>query len=127
MNGKTILIAEDNASVAEEMVDILCMEGFETHTCINGLCVIEKAERILPDLIVSDYIMPKMNGADMLTELKRNPKLNKIPVLIISAHADKNFEKKMLSLGAAKFLVKPIDSDELTEAVMSLLNVKNSL
>jgi len=126
MNRKTILIAEDNTSVAEEMVDILAMEGFETHTCTNGQCVLESAKKNMPDLIISDYIMPKMNGADMLTELKRNPKLNKIPVLIISAHADKDFEKKMLSLGAAKFLVKPIDSDELTEAVMSLLNVKIS-
>ena len=83
-----------------------------------------RIEEEKPDLIILDVMMPVISGVDILRQIRSNPELLHIPVLILTASTDRNTKLTVLELGATDFLTKPIDPSELAPRVRNVLTVK---
>lgn len=119
-----ILIVDDQPKNLKLITAILANRGYEFETAENGLDAIEKAKVFSPDLILLDIMMPVMDGYEACKRLKDDPETKNIPVVLVTALADRDSRIKGLSAGADDFLTKPIDSTELLLRVINLLKVK---
>ena len=88
---KNILILEDSPTQAVELEYILELNGYKPVLAENGIKALEylnKSESILPDIIISDIVMPEMNGFDFCKEIKNNEKLKEIPIILLTSLAN---------------------------------------
>jgi len=115
-----ILVIEDNQDVREEISTLLRFENFEVIEAENGLTGFETAQKVLPDLIISDVIMPDMDGFDTLTELRRDPKTAGIPFIFLTAMTGK--VAHILGLGADEYITKPFEAELLLSRIAIQLN-----
>lgn len=107
MSGKkTILVAEDDRFLLKVYVAKLKEAGYTVVPCNDGAEALDKAEDAHPDLIMLDMIMPKKNGFDVLLELKANPQLKDVPVIILSSLGQESDVERGLQIGAADYLIK---------------------
>jgi len=105
-----ILIAEDDPALARLYVAYAQNRGLSALLARDGAETLLAAATELPDLILLDVLMPKLDGRDVLRQLKANPKTAAIPILVISALAgDQNLRDLLLELGAWDVLEKPVD------------------
>jgi DNA-binding response OmpR family regulator len=105
-----ILIAEDDSSVARLYSAYARNRGHEVVVARDGAETLVAAATELPDLILLDVLMPKLDGRDVLKQLKANPKTASIPILVVSAlGGDQNLRDLLLELGAWDVLEKPVD------------------
>jgi DNA-binding response OmpR family regulator/anti-sigma regulatory factor (Ser/Thr protein kinase) len=118
---KKILIVEDEPQIIEFLEVALKLNNYAVFKAINGRDGLEKANRYLPDLIISDVMMPEMDGYQMLSELKKSPDTATIPTLIVSAKSDRGDVRYGMNLGADDYLTKPFDIEDLLNAVESKL------
>lgn len=116
-----ILVVEDEQDLREEIVDILGFENYETFDAENGRVGVEMARLHKPDLIVSDIMMPQLDGYEMLMELRSDPTTETIPFLFLTAKAERTDMRKGMVLGADDYLVKPFKSEELLDAIHACL------
>jgi two-component system, OmpR family, phosphate regulon response regulator PhoB len=114
---KRILVVEDNTAIRELMLYILKMNGYETLSATRGDAAIESAECNHPDLILMDVMIPPQDGCEICRRLKKHASLASIPVILVSAKGQKNEMQAGLDAGAAAYLVKPFEPDELSELV----------
>jgi len=114
-----VLVVEDNEELREYMCSAL-KGTYSIKKARNGQEGLEKSYTI-PDLIISDLMMPKMNGQEMLQQLKNDPKTNHIPLIMLTAKADRESKLKGLNTGADHYINKPFDMDELRVRVKSLI------
>lgn len=108
----SILVVEDDDDIRSAIVDLLESEGYETESAVNGKEALEKLAELKPCLVLLDMMMPIMNGRQFLDAVMKDSILAPIPVLIISAVADKNNAE-----GSVGFLKKPIDIDVVLKVV----------
>jgi DNA-binding response OmpR family regulator len=105
-----ILVAEDDASVARLYAAYAQSRGHEVLVARDGAETLVTAAAELPDLVLLDVAMPKLDGRDVLKQLKANPKTAGIPVLVITAFGgDQYLRDLLLELGAIDVLEKPVD------------------
>jgi DNA-binding response OmpR family regulator len=105
-----ILVAEDDAAVAKLYSAYAQNRGHEVVVARDGAETLLAAATELPDLILLDVLMPKLDGRDVLKQLKANPKTAGIPILVISAlGGDQNLRDLLLELGAWDVMEKPVD------------------
>jgi len=119
-----ILIVDDEEKNVKLIIAILKNYGYSFETAENGLEAIEKAEKFSPDLILLDIMMPEMDGYEACRRLKENPETQHIPVVMVTALADRESRIKGLESGANDFLTKPVDATELIVRTKNLLRVK---
>lgn len=122
----TVLIVEDNADLQQFISDILKRE-FNTAVAGTGKEGIEKALLLIPDLIVTDVMMPVMDGVAMTNEVKQNEKTSHIPVIMLTAKATAESKIEGLKTGADDYLVKPFDGDELIARIQNLIEQRKKL
>ncbi len=113
-SGGLVLVIDDDASVRELVARSLVREGFTVETAVDGATGLEKAREINPDAITLDVMMTGMDGWSVLSLLKADPDLQKIPVVMITIVDDKN---RGFALGASGYLTKPIDRQALVELI----------
>lgn len=113
----TILVIEDESTIRNDMAEILLFEGFDVLTAENGTEGIQLAIEKLPDLIVSDVMMPETDGYEVLTALRENPLTRLIPVIFVTAMAEKEDIRTGMNSGADDYLVKPFTRQELLNAI----------
>lgn len=101
-----ILVIEDDVFLRELVVQKLSKEGFEAVEAADGEIGIAKAGEEKPDCILLDLILPSMDGFEVLSALKKNPELSRIPVVILSNLGQKDDIDKGLKLGAVDYLIK---------------------
>jgi len=118
---KKILVIEDEDLIREAIQLILRINGFNVFTADNGAAGITVAKECLPDLVVSDIMMPEKSGYEVLEELRGYPPLATVPFLFLSAKADAGDIRQGMNLGADDFLTKPFVSQELISAVKKRL------
>jgi DNA-binding response OmpR family regulator len=124
MGNKTgkLLIVEDIPNILDLLEITLKFKGYEVMTATNGEEALEKIEQERPALIITDILMPKMDGYALVQKVRTDPKTMDIPVIFLSATyispEDKAFA---ISLGAANFIEKPIDNDEFLLTIAELL------
>jgi CheY-like chemotaxis protein len=119
--GSLILIAEDERDIREFLVVDLQVSGFNVIEARNGEEAIAFATSHKPDLILLDVRMPKVTGFQACETLKSNPETRDIPVVFLSAYANKDEIRQGLALGADEYLTKPIAPDLLTDRVSNVL------
>jgi Response regulator containing CheY-like receiver, AAA-type ATPase, and DNA-binding domains len=117
-----VLVAEDIPNILELLEVTLTFKGYTVVTAHNGLEALELIEREKPALVITDILMPKMDGYALAHKLRTNPLTRHIPIIFLSATyvtpQDKAFA---LSLGAVRFLEKPVDTEEFLLTVAEVL------
>lgn len=115
----TIMIVEDEASLREEIVEMLGFEGYDVIQAEHGVAALRLLERQIPDLIISDISMPDMDGYTLLERVRTTPTISLIPFILLTAHAERSFVRHGMELGADDYIPKPFTSAELLAAVKS--------
>jgi len=121
-----LLIVDDNNDVVEYMVSVL-ENQFIIEIASNGEQGFEKALQIIPDIILTDIMMPKMDGYELLDQLKTDIHTDHIPVVVLTARGDFQSKIKGLEIGADHFLVKPFNEKELFLKLNNLLIARRKM
>lgn len=121
MADKKILLVEDEADVLLVLKEGLSREGYQLFIANDGEEALKKAEQILPDLIVLDILLPRLDGWEVCKRLKSNLLTRPIPVLILTVTDPRAGEWRSNECGADAFLSKEAGPDVLHEKVRSLL------
>lgn len=117
-----ILVVEDVANVLELLEVTLRFKGYEVASARNGLEALEMVEKVKPVLIITDILMPKMDGYAFVQKLRTNPATRDIPVIFLSATYVTPEDKKFaLSLGATRFIEKPIDTEDFLLTIAEIM------
>jgi DNA-binding response OmpR family regulator len=119
-----ILVIEDEPSIQRLIGYALQTKGYEVLVAGDGQQGLDMARSELPDLILLDMVMPHMGGMEVLKVVKGDPRLEHIPVLVVTASAQKGDAQKAIHMGAAGYLIKPFHVPILYERVEELLSGK---
>lgn len=122
---KTILVIEDQIDVRENIDAILELEGYQVIMAEDGEIGLEMATSHQPDLILCDVMMPKLDGFGVVQALRQNPITSTIPLIFLTAKADRLSLRQGMDLGADDYLTKPFTLDELINAVTARLSKQN--
>jgi len=125
-NAPQLLIVEDNPDVLEYICDKLGND-FLIKEANNGKVGLEMALKFIPDLIISDIMMPVMDGIEFTTHIKENPVTSHIPVILLTAKAEEKDIFKGIDSGADGYMVKPLDSKLLEARVKNLIASRDKL
>ncbi|MBX3011867.1 MAG: response regulator [Caldilineaceae bacterium] len=116
-----ILVVEDEAILREELVDWLILEGYEALGAEDGMVGVELALRFVPDLIICDILMPRLDGYGVLLEVHANPAMASIPFIFVTARVAHEDIRKGMELGADDYITKPFTRLELLQAIQGRL------
>ncbi len=119
-----ILVADDDRLFLEILKDLIEGMGHVAVTAKNGAEAVEKAIKTPPDLVITDVMMPVMDGFELTKKIKLTPETSHTPVIIVTALSDKTSRLKGLKIGADELLTKPVDEAEFRIRVTNLLKVK---
>ena len=123
----TILLVEDNKDIAIFIRSIFPNNKYNIVYCSNGEDAYKLVESTVPDIIITDIIMPKKNGIELIKDIKTSSLLNHIPIIIISAKNRNEDIYEGLKVGADTYLAKPFQPEELKIRVNNLLASRNLL
>lgn len=113
-----VLVVEDAEDSRLILEDLLRFKGYEVESATNGVDALEKAKHLPPDLIISDILMPEMDGFELCHQINRDPQLRSIPFIFYTAtYTDFRDEKLALLIGATRFVIKPKDPKELIKII----------
>lgn len=119
-NAVSVLVVEDNADVAR-YIGMQIGHKYQLYFAHDGVEGLERALSLMPDLIVTDLLMPRKDGLEMCREIKMSEVLNHIPVIMITARSTDADRLEGLKAGADAYLVKPFSADELKLRIINLI------
>ena len=119
-------MVEDNYDMREYIKEFL-VKDYLVEEAVNGEQGVRKAEKIIPDLIISDMMMPKMDGNELTKRLRNNEKTSHIPIIILTARSGQENKLEGLQTGADDYLTKPFDTRELQIRIENLIGVRKNL
>jgi DNA-binding response OmpR family regulator len=117
----TILVVDDDPVILQLLQVNFEMEGFTVLTAADGVEGVERTKADRPDVVVSDVMMPRMSGLELLSALKSDPDTASIPVLLLTAKAQQADVANGLEQGADDYVTKPFEPLELVDRVNRLL------
>ncbi len=112
--GPTVLVVEDDPVILRLLSVTFDMEGFKVLTAVDGNEAIEVAVSDRPDAVITDIMMPKLDGLAVLAELKADTRTAEIPVVLLSARAQTADVRKGLDAGADDYVTKPFEPFDLS-------------
>lgn len=115
-----VLVVEDHHDTSFLLCRLLKMQGYEVEHAIDGMVGFSAAESSVPDLIVTDIQMPRMDGIEMIKRIRESDAGRKIPIIVMSAYGQRRISDA-LAAGADGVVEKPIDLDVFLETVRSKL------
>jgi putative two-component system response regulator len=119
---RLILVVDDSEKIRQILSQSLEAAGFQVITAENGREALERIQEIHPDLILSDMDMPVMNGFDFCKKVHTDPTLAAIPFVIMSANSNQASMRRLLQWGAASYLIKPFNLEQVVITVEKLLS-----
>src|SRR5438067_1750189 len=121
---KRILVADDDPDILKIVAANLAAEGYEVDAASNGLEAQARAVRTLPDLIVLDVTMPGRSGLEVLSALRARPDTRDIPIVLLTARSTDSDVWEGWKAGAAYYLTKPFETEQLLRFVHSVFDQK---
>lgn len=118
-----LLLADDSITIQKVVGIIFANEDYELTVVDNGDAALEKAKQIIPDIILVDALMPGKNGYEVCAGVRRDPKLNTIPLLLMTGAFEPFDEDKARQSGADDFISKPFESQQLIDRVKKLIEL----
>jgi twitching motility two-component system response regulator PilH len=119
-----VLIVDDSQTLRHMLSDLLEENGMQVVAAINGLEAKEYIQASAPDLVITDLIMPEMNGYELCRWIKNEPSTQKIPVLICSTKSEEFDRYWGMKQGADAYITKPFHPPELLKTVRQLLKAR---
>src|SRR5512139_2487077 len=118
--GSIVLIVDDEYAGRETLQSILEGEGYQLEMAESGAQAMEKARRLLPDVILLDVMMPGMTGFEVCQRIRNDPQIAEIPIIVLTALDDRESLLTALKVGADDFISKPFDRYELRARLMGI-------
>jgi len=126
-HSEQILLIEDNPDVRAFVKEQILSFGYKVHEAENGREGLEKAKEIIPDLIISDIMMPELDGYGVAKGLKEDTRTSHIPLILLTSKASDESKIEGLELGIDDYLLKPFNSRELKVRMQNLINQRKRL
>ncbi len=117
---KSVLVIEDDADILSAIDNVLTYNNFDVTGLTHTDDIIESIRTHKPDLVLTDYMMPGMNGGKICQTIKSTPETNHIPVILISAYHRQAI--KLANFNYDAYIPKPFDIDKLVQTINRLLN-----
>lgn len=117
-----VLVVDDSISIRKYVQRFLDRSGYEVETATDGMNALEVLGKTKVDAVITDLEMPVMHGYDLMAEMKRNPVLMTIPIIVLTSRAGEKHRQKAIDMGAQDYLVKPFEEQEMIEALKKLLS-----
>jgi DNA-binding LytR/AlgR family response regulator len=118
---KKILLIEDEPDILANISYIITANGYKSLTALDGLTGFEIAKKELPDLIISDILMPGYDGYELKAKIDANKKTKSIPFIFLTAKTEMQDLRFGMNLGADDYLVKPVKTEELLKSIEARL------
>ena len=123
-NDRVVVVADDSISVRKFVGRMLEKAGYRVKLASDGLEASELVAQIGCHLVITDLEMPRMNGYELMAHLRQNPVTRKIPVLVVTSRAGAKHRDRAMKEGAAAFLTKPVQEDQLVAIVDELIGAE---
>ena len=121
-----VLVIDDDPVIVELLRVNFEIEGFEVISAGDGREGFERARSDRPDLVLSDIMMPRYDGLQLLTQLKADPATRSLPVILLSAKAQSSEIQRGIEAGAADYVTKPFDPLDLIERVQQVVDKRRA-
>src|SRR6185369_484530 len=118
-----ILLVDDNTDMRQYLERLLLQSKYKVSAVTNGLEALHSVRQHIPDLVLTDVMMPGLDGFELLRELRANPSTTMVPVIILSARAGEESRVEGLEAGADDYLIKPFSARELLARVRAHLEI----
>lgn len=116
-----VLVVDDSAAIRHLVADCLRRQGFRLETAVDGQDGFDRARAQLPDLVLTDYDMPRMTGFELVHALRRDAKTRDVPIVMLTARDSKRDQAQMRAAGLTSYLVKPFGTDKCIAIVERVL------
>lgn len=123
---KTVLIIEDEIDILNFTSRVLELEGYHVLKASDGRSGMKIIKENPVALVLLDLRLPGPDGWSILREIKHNPKLSHIPVVVLTAIAESTQRKKTLRMGAARYLIKPLSAHNISQTITDILHQKGN-
>jgi len=115
--GERVLVVDDSPTILKVVELVLAKAGYEVHTAADGETGIAQARSSRPDVILLDFVLPRLNGFEVCQALSRDPNLAEVPVVLMSAKGDRIGQDIVSQMGVADFITKPFSPDGITAVI----------
>lgn len=122
-----ILLIEDDLALGSSISEVLQLSDFKVHWFTDGLKALDHLQNFVPDIIISDLMMPFMDGEELFINVRKNNKFNTIPFIMITANMDDGVKYRQLENGVNDYIMKPFKSKELIFKIKNLLVLRNHI
>ena len=121
--GRRVLLADDNADMRGYITRLLADDGYEVETATDGEAALAALQARRPDLVITDVMMPRLDGFGLLKAVRESPALRDLPVIMLSARAGEEARVEGLDAGADDYLIKPFSARELLARVAGAIGL----
>ncbi|MFK7834936.1 MAG: response regulator transcription factor [Sulfitobacter sp.] len=118
--GKHVVLVEDEVNIAEAIRFLLSNEGWRVETLANGTSAVDVIRKTAPDLVMLDVMLPGKSGFEILHDLRADPELIDLPVLMLTARGQNRDREMAEKAGVSRFMTKPFSNTEMLDAVRDL-------
>lgn len=119
---KTVLIVDDESYIVKSLSFVMKNAGFETCSAGDGEEALQKLDEMVPDLVILDVMMPKLDGFEVCKAIRANPAWSSIKIIMLTAKGRDTEREKGLALGADDYLTKPFSTRDILKRVQEMMN-----
>jgi len=119
---KSVLIVDDESYIVKSLSFVMKNAGFETCSAGDGEEALQKLDEMVPDLVILDVMMPKLDGFEVCKAIRGNPAWSSIKIIMLTAKGRDSEREKGLALGADDYLTKPFSTRDILKRVQEMMN-----
>jgi CheY-like chemotaxis protein len=119
--GPRVLIVEDDTSLLRLLELRLGVDGYTTRTAADGVAALQVLATWLPDIVLTDVMMPRLSGLSLCRAVRRDPRTAAIPIVLLTARCFDSDMQEVIDLGGVAFMTKPFDAEALKAALVAAL------